>query len=72
MTNQSIMTAYRQAHNIPSDIPLYTASVWYNKGYRIKRGSVCRHRVEMKTKGRGRYYTKTMYLFEQDQVEART
>ena len=71
MTNAATMTAYRQVHNIPEDIPLYTASVWYNKGYRIKRGSVCKHRVEMKTASRGRYYTKMMYLFEQDQVESR-
>ncbi len=45
MTNNEIMTAYKVTHKIDIDAPLLTAGVWRNKGYKIKRGEKCKHRV---------------------------
>ena len=71
MTNTDIITAYKTAHRIPEDTPLYTAAVWYNKGYKIKPRTACKHRVEMKVVNKGRCYAKMYYLFDNEQVERR-
>lgn len=80
-TNKAIIEAYKAAHGISIDTPLYTYGVWYNKGYRVKSGERCRHRVPMwkystkhiETNGEkktvGRCFNKVMNLFEADQVE---
>lgn len=78
MTNQAIMAAYRTAHNIADDAPLYTYAVWRQKGYTVKKGEAARHRVTLykyatKTDENGtktsRIFPKTAYLFEFSQVE---
>ena len=80
-TNKSIVEAYKAAHGISIDTPLYTYGVWYNKGYQVKKGEKCRHRVclwkygekKIKQDGQertvGRCFNKTMSLFEMSQVE---
>ena len=52
MTNNEIMNAYKVAHKIDFDTPLLTAGTWYNKGYKIKKGEKCRHRVSLWGKGK--------------------
>ena len=80
MTNAEIITAYKVSNNIPIDKPLYTASVWYNKGYKIKRGECCKHKVNMWKRSKNKKnideneekstycFMKKMYLFEPEQV----
>lgn len=80
-TNKSIVEAYKAAHGISIDTPLYTYGVWYNKGYRVKKGERCKHRVQMWRYGEknieqngqerkvGRCFHKTMNLFSSEQVE---
>ena len=71
MSNAEIMTAYRQAHGLPEDAALYTASVWYNMGYVIKKGMKCEHRITLKAKsGRG-FFDRRYAMFTADQVEKR-
>lgn len=80
MTNQAIMAAYKVAHNIPEDTPLYTYAVWKQKGYTVKKGEHAKHRVTMHKYTPGgvdsegnvksaRCFGKTMHLFEFSQVE---
>ena len=80
-TNKSIVEAYKAAHGISIDTPLYTWAVWHNMGYRVRKGEKCKHRVTLwkhterkieqdgKEKTVGRCFHKTMSLFEMSQVE---
>ena len=79
-TNKSIVEAYKAAHGISVDTPLYTYGVWYNMGYQVKKGEKCKHRVTMWKMGQkkdnegnmvdtGKCFHKTMSLFERSQVE---
>lgn len=83
ITNNQIMALYRAENNIPQSVQLYTASVWFSKGYKIKRGEKCKHRVALWGKGKpktddegnkieGKVFMKTSCLFEIGQVEKRT
>ena len=80
-TNKSIIDAYKAAHGLPLDTPLYTWGVWRNLGYQVKKGEKCRHRVALykyttkmiKQDGHertvGRCFVKTANLFTSEQVE---
>lgn len=80
-TNKEIIAAYKTANNIPLTTPLYTWAVWYNMGYRVRKGEKCKHRVtlwkhtektieqEGQERTVGRCFHKTMSLFEMSQVE---
>lgn len=80
MTNQQIVAAYKQEQHIPLDTPLYTYGVWYNMGYKVRKGEKCKHRVQMwkhitktakqdgQEKTTGRCFQKTMHLFDETQV----
>lgn len=80
-TNKAIIEAYKAAHRLPIDTPLYTWAVWHNMGYQVKKGEKCRHRVALykhtektiKQDGQertvGRCFVKTANLFEMSQVE---
>lgn len=83
ITNEQLLAQYKAENNIPLDLPLYTAGVWFNMGYKIKRGEKCKHRVALWGKGKpktddegnkieGRVFMKTSCLFEIGQVEKRT
>ena len=81
ITNKAIIELYKAENGLPLDTPLYTWAVWYNKGYRVKSGERCRHRVPMwkystkqiETNGEektvGRCFHKVVNLFEAGQVE---
>ena len=80
MTNQAIMAAYKTAHNIPAETPLYTYAAWLKMGYTVKKGEHARHRVtlhkyipgkmdEEGNKKQAQMFGKTAYLFEMSQVE---
>lgn len=82
ITNNQIMAMYRAENNIPQSVHLYTAGVWSAKGYKIKKGEKCKHRVALWGHGRpttneegnkveGRLFMKTSYLFTSEQVEKR-
>ncbi len=45
ITNKQLLAQYKTKNNVPLDLPMYTAGAWYNKGYKIKRGEKCKHRV---------------------------
>lgn len=80
-TNKSIVEAYKAAHGISLDTPLYTWAVWHNMGYRVRKGEKCKHRVQMwkhterkikqdgEEKTVGRCFHKVVNLFEMSQVE---
>ena len=79
-TNRAIIDAYKAAHGLPLDMPLYTWAVWHNMGYRVRKGEKCKHRVQMWKMGQkkddegnmvntGKCFHKTMSLFTRDQVE---
>ena len=80
-TNKDIIAAYKAANNIPLTTPLYTWAVWYNMGYRVRKGEKCKHRVTMwkhteskieqdgEEKTIGRCFHKVVNLFEAGQVE---
>ena len=69
MTNADIIAQYRQANGLPDDLELYTCAVWRNKGFTLKKGEHCKHKIPLKTYKQGKCKTKTMYLFERGQVE---
>ena len=80
-TNKAIIDAYKAANRLPLDMPLYTYAAWLKHGYQVRKGERCKHRVPLwkyvakvtnedgEEKTAGRYYHKTMNLFEADQVE---
>ena len=80
-TNKSIVEAYKTAHGISLDTPLYTWAVWHNMGYRVRKGEKCKHRVQLwkhterkikqdgEEKTIGRCFHKVVNLFEMSQVE---
>lgn len=80
MTNQQIVSAYKQEQNIPLDTPLYTYGVWLKQGYRVRKGEKCKHRVQMwkyteskigqdgEKKTVGRCFHKVVNLFDETQV----
>lgn len=73
LTNDETMTNYKKSNNIPLDYELYSPQVWYKKGFKVKKGSVCKHRVFMCAdmhKAR-KSYMKEYSLFSRDQVEKR-
>lgn len=79
-TNKDIIAAYKAANNIPLTAPLYTYAAWIAKGYRVRKGEKCKHRVTMwkhterkieqdgEEKTVGRCFHKTMNLFDETQV----
>ena len=72
MTNAEIMAQYRKEHNIPDSVEMYSPQAWLKRGYKVKKGSVCKHRVEMYkdiNSIRGHTYKKWFSLFTQEQVE---
>lgn len=81
LTNRAIIEAYKTAHNIPLEAPLYTYAAWKAHGYQVKKGEKCKHRVQMwkhitktteqdgQEKTTGRCFHKTMNLFTREQVE---
>ena len=80
-TNKDIIAAYKAANNIPLTTPLYTWAVWYNMGYRVRKGEKCKHRVTMwkhterkieqdgEEKTVGRCFHKVVNFFDAGQVE---
>lgn len=80
-TNSQIITAYKSAHGLPLDLPLFTYAAWIAQGYRVRKGEKCKHRVQMWRYGEkkieqegqertvGRCFHKTMSLFTIEQVE---
>lgn len=80
-TNKSIVEAYKAAHGISLDTPLYTYGVWHNMGYRVRKGERSKHRVQLwkytdrkieqdgEEKTVGRCFHKVANLFEMSQVE---
>lgn len=81
ITNKAIIELYKAENSLPLDMPLYTWAVWYNMGYRVRKGEKCKHRVilwkhtERKNKQDGeektvgRCFHKVVNLFEMSQVE---
>ena len=82
ITNTEIVNAYKFEHNIPLELPLQTYAVWKKQGYHVKKGEVCKHKIELwkhnnktitredGTETEKSYcFQKTMYLFEPSQVE---
>ena len=80
-TNTKIIMAYKAAHGLPLDLPLFTYAAWIAQGYRDRKGEKCKHRVTLwkhterkieqdgEEKTVGRCFHKTMSLFEAGQVE---
>lgn len=80
-TNKAIIDAYKAAHGISLDAPLYTWAVWHNMGYRVRKGEKCKHRVTLwkhterkieqdgQEKTVGKCFHKVANLFEMSQVE---
>ena len=80
-TNKSIVEAYKAAHGISLDTPLYTWGVWHNMGYRVRKGEKCKHRVALykhtiktieqdgQERTVGRCFVKIANLFTSEQVE---
>lgn len=79
--NSEIIAQYKLENNIPLDYPLYTYASWKAKGFQVKKGSVCHHKVSLwkhrektvikegqKVKS-GYCFGKTCYLFTREQVE---
>lgn len=72
MSNADIMAAYRKEHGIPDSVEMYSGQAWYKQGYQVKKGSVCKHRVQMykdSSKTIKHTYKKWFSLFTRDQVE---
>lgn len=38
VTNKQLLAQYKAGNNIPLNLPMYTAGMWFNMGYKIKRG----------------------------------
>lgn len=80
-TSRAIIEAYKAENGLPLDMPLYTWAVWYNMGYRVRKGEKCKHRVTMwkhterkieqdgEEKTVERCFHKVVNLFEMSQVE---
>lgn len=68
-SNNTILTAYKTAHNIPLDTPLLTFAAWSRAGYTVKHGEASKHRVRLWAGTGGKYYKKYVSLFTADQVE---
>ena len=80
-TNKNTIAAYKVAHGLPPDLPLFTYAAWKAQGYRVRKGEKCRHRVtlwkhtekKIEQEGQertvGRCFHKTMSLFTSEQVE---
>ena len=81
ITNKAIIEAYKAAQGLPLDMPLFTYGAWKSKGYQVKKGEKCRHRVALykhtektiekdgQERTVGRCFVKTANLFEMSQVE---
>lgn len=81
ITNKAIIEQYKAAQGLPLDIPLFTYGAWKSKGYQVKKGEKCRHRVclwkhtekKIEQEGQertvGRCFVKTANLFTSEQVE---
>lgn len=81
ITNKAIVDRYKAEQGLPLDMPLYTWAVWYNMGYRVRKGEKCKHRVilwkhterkikqDREEKTVGRCFHKVVNLFEMSQVE---
>ena len=80
ITNKAIIDAYKAANRLPLDMPLYTYAAWLKRGYQVRKGERCKHRVTMwkmstnkddegNVVDTGRYFHKTMNLFTIEQVE---
>lgn len=79
--NTELIAVYKLEHNIPLETELLTYGAWKDKGYQVKRGERCLHRVtlwkhkektvikdgqELKS---GYCFGKMCYLFTREQVE---
>ncbi len=82
MTNREIMLAYKSMQKMDLDAPLLTVGVWNSRGYRVKKGEKCKHKVVLwanckikkqdpdgQDKSYIKQYMKTACLFEACQVE---
>lgn len=81
ITNKAIIEAYKAAHGLPVDYPLFTYAAWIAQGYRVRKGEKCRHRVALykhtektieqsgQKRTVSRCFYKTANLFEMSQVE---
>lgn len=67
--NKSIIEEYKMKNNIPLNTVLYTYGSWYKIGYKVKKGDVCHHRIDLWKHCKNGYYLKTLSLFEKEQVE---
>lgn len=73
--NIDIVAAYKRQHAIPDNTILLTYGKWRSSGYQVKKGEKCKYRIHMwkyvekNDEEKGRCYQKTMYLFDQTQVE---
>lgn len=70
MTNTDILNKYKKEHGLKPNYELYSPQAWWAMGYKVIKGSVCKHRVKMVPRG-GKPYLKEYSLFSRDQVEAR-
>ena len=79
ITNKAIIELYKTEHGLPVNYPLFTYAAWLKQGYRVRKGEKCKHRVTMWKMGQkkddegniintGRYFHKTMNLFDETQV----
>lgn len=81
ITNKAIIEAYKAEQGLPLDTPLYTYAAWMAKGYRVRKGEKCKHRVTLwkhterkieqdgQEKTVGKCFHKVANLFEMSQVE---
>lgn len=79
--NTELIAVYKLENNIPLETELLTYGAWKSKGYQVKRGERCNHRVIMWKHNekkiikdgeeitRGYCFQKTMNLFTIEQVE---
>lgn len=73
-SNADILATYRKEHNILDSVEMYSGQAWRRMGYQVKKGSVCKHRVEMYKdigclRPNAHTYKKWFSLFTRDQVE---
>lgn len=79
--NTELIAVYKLEHNIPLETELLTYGAWKSKGYQVKRGERCYHRVTMwkhtekkimkdnEEITKGYCFHKIMNLFTREQVE---
>lgn len=80
--NTELIAVYKLEHNIPLETELLTYGAWKNKGYQVRKGERCHHRVTMwkhtekkvmkdakKEIIEGYCFKKTMNLFTIEQCE---